>query len=114
MKRRFLVFFILVVAVAAALIAPYAVAEVNTRLYGSETEDLYELTGIIDSDNYQKVLRFGKDYSKVLYITSDSISECEFKKENNEWTLAQWRCVASKSGSADGFVYPYYPMKRTV
>ena len=97
--------------IAIALIVPYIIVEVNTYLYGQETESLYGQTGVISNDNYQKVLKFNKNYSKVLYITPDSISECEFKKENNEWTLLKWRCIVSKNGSADGFFYPYYPMK---
>ncbi len=104
-KKLALIFIVLMVAV---FLLPYIRAEVLTNLHGHETELLYEQTGIIDSNNYQKILRYSDDEAKVLYATADAISECEFLKKDDSWILESWRCISSKSGSAGGISYPIY------
>ena len=104
MKRKIilLIFFIVFLTI------PYVNAEILTNLYGEETSMLYEQTGIISSDNYQKVVRYNDNKTEILYITSDDVSKCYFVKEKDSWKLESWRCILSKNGSASGFTYPFY------
>lgn len=94
------------------LAIPYVNAETLTRLHGDETKTLYEQTGIISSDNYQKVLKYTDDTAEVLYITNNDISKCCFIKKDDTWILDSWNCISSKSGSASDFTYPFYCYKK--
>lgn len=103
-KRIIILLFILVVFLAL----PYVNAEILTKLHGDETKTLYEQTGIILSDNYQKIVKYNANRTEVLYITSGDISKCCFVKENENWVLDSWCCISSKKGSASSFTYPFY------
>jgi len=106
MRKKFaLIFTVLMVAV---FLLPYIRVEVLTNLHGHETELLYQQTGIIAEDNYQKILQYREDEAKVLYATADNISECEFVREDDLWVLKSWNCISSKTGSASGLTYPIY------
>ncbi len=109
MKKKIIVVLLLLFVF---LTIPYLNVEILTNLHGEETKLLYEQTGIILSDNYQKVLKYTDDKAEVLYITSNDVSKCCFVKENENWVLESWNCISSKSGSAGSFTYPFYFYKR--
>ena len=110
MKKKILVVFLLLFFIALTI--PYLNAEILTNLHGEETKLLYEQTGIILSDNYQKVVKYSDDKAEVLYITNNDVSKCNFVRENGNWVLESWSCISSKSGSASNFIYPFYAYKR--
>ena len=106
---------VLVSVIALMIIAlafPYIQAEILTKAYGNETEMLYEQTSMIENDNYQKVLKYTKNKTEVLYITSGAIFKCRFIKENDMWEWEWWDCVISTTGSASGLTYPMYFFKK--
>lgn len=107
MKRKIIVLLLIVI-----LALPYINAEILTGLHGKETKMLYEQTGIILSDNYQKVIKYTDNKTEVLYITNNDVSKCCFVKEKGNWILESWRCITSKTGSAGEFFYPFYFYKQ--
>lgn len=68
---------------------------------------------MIDSIEYLRVLNYNKKKStaKVLYIAAEhsSANIFYFKKKNGLWIMDSWDTIWSKTGSADDFIWPYYP-----
>jgi hypothetical protein len=57
-----------------------------------------------------KIISYSDDFARIYCITKNRESGTihNFIKENNEWKYNQWEGGGwSKSGSADGFVWPY-------
>ena len=133
-KRIFWIFvIILVVSLTAYLIRPYIQVERLTKKYGSEFEDRYVENGFYDEIEYMKVFKYreesagisyiginglkdrlmnlGDDYAVVLYVEKNhsSASLYVFRDEDSRWDFLEWNLVWSYSGSADSFMWPYYP-----
>ncbi len=106
MRKKLTLIFISVVV--SVFLFPYIHVEFLTNLHGHETKLLYRQTGIISSNNYQKILQYSEDKARVLYATTDDISECKFVKKDDLWVLESWRCISSKNGSASGLTFPIY------
>ena len=135
MKKRILwsVLVIMAVILAAFLSRPYFQVERLTKKYGLEFEERYKDNGYCESIDYLKVFKYhdesvdisyldnrklknrlnnlGEDYALVLYI-EDNHSFAElyvFHDEGDRWVLSEWNTIWSYSGSADSFMWPYYP-----
>lgn len=109
MKKRLLLFTFIVIIVL--IFSPYLKAEILTLRFGKTFKHEYLQTNMIDSIQYFKVLDKKKDTAKVLYITSKHASAniVYFKYLDGKWCMTNWVTVWSKSGSADSFIWPYYP-----
>lgn len=111
MKKKILFSFLIVLLLV--ILIPYAVVEFQTALHGEEVKNGYEQTSMIDGDNYYKVFQYTDDACQVLYSSTENINICRFvKNENDEWILDSWSTVYSKTGSADSFTFPFYPLKK--
>ena len=99
-----LILFIMLIAV------PYAKAEVLTYKYGDQFQELYKQTNIIADIEYLKVIEYSDKLAKVCYISKDhqSSNVITFKQQDETWVIDSWVTIWSKTGSADGFVWPYY------
>ncbi len=106
-KKSFII--ILVCAIIMfILFFPYFKAEFLTLKYGNEFNDLQKQTNMLTDADYHKVISYSKDTAKVFYV-SGSGDLMIFKKDSNgNWKLSNWETVWSDSGSASGFMWPYY------
>ena len=89
---------------------PYIKAEFLTRQHGNEFQELGQLTGMIDAIVYHRVLDYTDEHATVFYVSKGHVAGnlVEFSRQGNEWILSEWRTIWSTSGSADGFMWPYY------
>lgn len=134
-KNKKIVIIILVIVLIAALFIfkPYYSVYRLTQKYGSEFSKLYRANGFYEDIKYFKVFKYrneevgirclnnkklkdvlGKlndDYAVVLYVEENhsSASLFIFLEKDCKWELLDWYLVWSYSGSADGFMWPYYP-----
>lgn len=87
---------------------PYLKAEILTAKYGEEFWGLEQQTNMLSESYYHKVLSYSNEEAKVFYA-SNSGDLLTFKKDTDGiWKLFRWETVWSKSGSASGFMWPYY------
>lgn len=123
---------ILILAVVLYFLMPYFKVHNLTKKYGSEFQELYGENGFYNDIEYLKVFQyrneksdiyyFGNDklkkelgnldsnYAVVLYVEENhsSASFFVFYDENGQWKLLNWNLLWSVSGTADGFIWPYY------
>ena len=86
--------------------------ELLTAVHGREFEGLDLNTGLLERSDSLKVLDYsgteasiyyvgpGRSYGNVLRFSRDTRAD--------PWNLDGWDTVWSKSGSADGLVWPYF------
>lgn len=101
---------IIAVCVFIALIAPYIKVEYLTRQHGSEFATLYKTTHMIDGIDYFKVMNYSEESASVYYVASRRASGnlVTFVKKDGQWVKKKMQTIWSKTGSADGFIWPYY------
>ncbi len=89
---------------------PYIWYEVLTAQYGSEFIDLEKSIQMIGEADYLKVLEYSETFARVYYISDTGGDTLTFCKADGEWILERggWKTVWSKSGNADGFIWPYF------
>ncbi len=97
----------LICVILLLLFSPYIKAEYLTHKHGEQFQGLESQTKMLKDSRYFKVLEYTDQYAKVFYVsnTGDLIT---FVKNNGSWELSTWETVWSTSGSADGFMWPYY------
>ena len=81
--------------------------EVNTFLYGKQFNGEYKQTNMISGTPKTKVLKYSKNKAKVYYMDKEGGDIIAFQKKENKWIMDSWDTVWSRTGSADGFVWPY-------
>lgn len=84
--------------------------EILTYLHGTEFTTLYKETHILGEQEYLKVLNYSDTSARVYYVGIENRGGAVllFVKKDGQWTFDKWgREIWSKSGSADGFVWPY-------
>lgn len=131
MKRRVFLA-IIVTLLLICLSVPYFQVNHLTKKYGSDFLDLYSENGFYDDMEYLKVFQYrdekinlyyldndrlkqklsnlGDEYAVVLYVEENhsSASLFIFYDEAGRWKLSDWDLIWSSSGSADGFMWPYF------
>lgn len=131
-KKLLVIFGIIITLLIVCLFIPYFVAEDLTKKYGAEFSNLYSENGFYSNIEYLRVLQYrdkkvnfyyldndrlkkeltslSNDYAVVLYIEENhsSASLFIFYDEGGQWKLSNWNLIWSTSGSADGFMWPYY------
>lgn len=99
---------IFIIIVLTILFFPYIKSEYLTLKYGKEFEGLEKQTNMLSDSSYYKVLDYSENKARVFYV-SDSGDIIVFQKNpQGEWIYQSWDTIWSKSGSADGFMWPYY------
>ena len=112
MTKKTKVIRLISVAILLILVFPYIKAEFLTMKYGNEFENQYLQTGMMDGIEYFKLLNYIDDvYAEVFYVAEEhSSGNCVtfYKRSYEEWEMIGWNTIWSKTGSADGFMWPYY------
>ena len=111
-KMKRIAIMVLMIAVMLVLlwwIGSLVKCEVLTNRYGIEFQELYKDNTMLNEIDYLKVLGYTSDTARIYYVAKDRSSGniLVFNKENDKWSCTSWKTVWSKSGSADGFVWPY-------
>ncbi|MBE7052210.1 MAG: hypothetical protein E7395_06545 [Ruminococcaceae bacterium] len=83
--------------------------EILTSKYGSQFELIHQENTMIGNIEYLKVLNYTRDTAQVYYVSENRSAGniLMFYKDNDNWCCDSWNTVWSKTGSADGFVWPY-------
>ncbi len=106
--KKVIIIPLLILIILFLVFFPYMKAEYLTLKYGYEFENLQRQTNMLSEVRYYKVLSYSDEVAEVFYV-SDTGDLITFKKsEENIWTYTEWKTIWSNSGSADGFVWPYY------
>lgn len=95
----------------AGVIIPYGKVELLTAIHGSEFENGHLQTNMIDGIAYLKVMTYSAHIAKVYYVEEGKTAGhiIEFSKDGTSgWEYIKWETVWSTSGSASGFIWPYY------
>ncbi|MCM0666563.1 hypothetical protein [Flavobacterium tyrosinilyticum] len=80
-----------------------------TWKHGSEFLIPKEVSSMIGGVSSKKVLEYSND-SAIVYLISSEKSSGDticFIIIDGKWIFSNWRTVWSKTGSADGFIWPY-------
>ena len=91
-------------------LASYVKCEILTKKYSYLFSESYREYTMLSDVETVKVLSFNELYAKVYYITADrgSGNIISFTNQQGQWIAEKWQTVWSKTGSADGFVWPYF------
>lgn len=84
--------------------------ELLTALYGSQFEVLYQENAMMGDIDGLKVLDHSSDTARVYHVSKNRAAGdiLVFSKQKDRWMYDKWeRTVWSKTGSADGFLWPY-------
>jgi len=102
------VLYIFLLLILVFWIISFCRCELLTLRYKDEFADLYLQTGIISQIDRVKVISYSVNNAQVYYSSKNGSGNLLFfKKQSGEWTLERWETIWSKSGSADGFIWPY-------
>lgn len=65
---------------------------------------------MIDEIEYFKIMKYTNTSARVYYVTENRSAGIliTFRKQGNEWVLDYWEAIWSKTGSAEGNIWPYY------
>ena len=85
----------------------YMKNEFLTWHYGKEFIGLHKSSNMVDNVDYLKVISYSENSACIYYVGSSG-DVFTFTKNNNEWEMLTWNTIWSKTGSADGFIYPYF------
>ena len=100
---------IIILAVLAFWLFSILWVEAQTAIHMDEfnyPDDIASMSGDVD---YLKVLKYS-DYALVYFVSGDHSvgNTAQFRYINNQWEFYKWNdTVWSKTGSAEGFVWPY-------
>lgn len=111
-QRKCITIRVLILTVVIALlfwIGSLIKCEVLTNRYEIEFQELYKDNTMLNGIDSLKVLGYASDTTRIYYVANNRSSGniLVFNKENDRWSCTSWETVWSKSGSADGFVWPY-------
>lgn len=97
------------------IIISYLYVEILTYKYGMQFAHLYDASSWIENCSSHKVFKYADDEADVYYEAFNPNEKkvsatfmYHFKRVNDTWMLDSWECIWSRTGSADGFIWPYY------
>jgi hypothetical protein len=108
-KKVLIIFIIIIFGFISYWIFSIVKCEILTSKYGAEFVGLELQTNMLNSAKETKVLFYSEKKAIIYYKDEFGGDILEFiKDDKNEWVLNKWVItVWSKSGSADGFMWPY-------
>ena len=109
MKKRLIILLLVIIIPILIWIASLVKCEVLTYKHGKEFESLYKQTNMLDKQKYCKVLDYSDTCARVYYVgvNRETGNVIWYIKKDGNWELDEWDTVWSKTGSADGFIWPY-------
>ena len=84
--------------------------EILTFQHGKEFVEVYKENAMMGEIDGLKVLNYSDKFARVYFISKNRMSGdvLTFTRNSEKWTYESWeQTVWSKTGSADGFVWPY-------
>jgi sensor histidine kinase regulating citrate/malate metabolism len=102
-KRLILILFIPIIIWVVSL----AKCEIYTVLYGHDFKDGYKQTHMLCGSQKVKVLKHSDSKAEVYYVNKEGGDIISFKKVKDQWIMEEWNTIWSRTGSADGFMWPY-------
>lgn len=115
MKKLKISVLVLIAAFILFWTCSIAVCEYNTYQYGAifRSIKIYDIGGerYLEHCNI-KVINYSKDFAKVYAVMENTQNKVGLiyhfvKNESGDWMFDCYHTVYSKTGSADGFVWPY-------
>lgn len=94
------------------IIVPYVKVEILTFLHSKEFYGLERQVSLVGESEYYKVFSYdSKHLARVYYVGKNHSygNMFTFINEGGNWNLYQWDTIWSSSGSADDFIWPFYP-----
>ncbi len=113
MKKKAIAKWLLVITLSAFpayWFGSIAKCEILTLFYGEQFDGLQLQNTMFGDIDYLKVLDYSPDAAQIYYVSKGRTSGdiLLFEKRGDQWVHTEWeRTVWSKSGSADGFIWPY-------
>lgn len=83
--------------------------EMLTLHHGSEFDNRWQEYTMLDEPQQLKVLEYNENTAKIYLFNSDGGDVLFFSRysQTSDWSFESWETIWSKTGSADGFVWPY-------
>ena len=82
--------------------------EILTLQHKSEFVEQYKQVDVINDVDCMKIINYDDNEAEVYYVSKNKYGNIlKFKKHNGVWLMDSWETVWSKSGSADGFIWPH-------
>lgn len=84
--------------------------EILTYYYGNQFSNIYKENTMIGDIDYLKVLDYSGSNAIVYYVSKNGMGGniIRYFKTDNSWVIDGWvKTIWSKTGSADGFIWPY-------
>ena len=115
MKKLKTTVLIIISAFVLFWIGSIAVCEYNTYKYGEifRNTKIHDIggEGYLDDCNI-KVLIYNDDYAEVYAVFENDLNEVGLlyyfiKNDDGNWIFDYYDAVYSKTGNADGFIWPY-------
>ncbi len=103
---------LLVTILIILIIYPYLKTEYLTYNYAEEFNDKKIYEGHFIALEYMKVFEYSDKKAKVYYVSKNKEYGMVFilkRNENGPWKVVGDIKSWSKTGSADDFIWPYYP-----
>ncbi len=91
------------------LLYPYIKVEILTYMYVEEFVNLQENNMWLADYRYIKVFDYNDKIARIYYSASSSRDFVIYIKDNNNWQEYSWETIWSLSGSADDYIWPFYP-----
>lgn len=113
MKKKKIVKWMLIIILSAFPVywlGSIAKCEFFTLIHGDKFEDGYLETGWFNDIRSFKIIEYSQTEATVYYVDADrtvGFTIQFFKNQSNHFEIKSWDTVWSKSGSADGFIWPY-------
>lgn len=102
----------LILAIVVIFLAVWGAAllrcEILTGRYHDDFAEAYKSNKMIGDMDYFKVLSCDGENAEVYYVSALGAALLEFELQDGAWVETAWDMVWSKSGSADGIVWPYW------
>ena len=113
MKKKTIVKWLLVITLSAFpayWLGSIAKCEILTLMHGDNVKNGYLDTGWFDDIQSFKIIDYSQTEATVYYVNTDrtvGFTVLFFKNQSDYFEFKSWDVVWSKSGSADGFIWPY-------
>ena len=110
LRKKHILAIAILLCLVLAVAVPYGRVEYLTARYGAEFSRGYCQTGMVDAVAFWKVMEYQADAAQVYYSLPDGAGGIllHFVRDGGGWSLRTWEAVWSSSGSADGWIWPYY------
>lgn len=111
MTAKRIIFTMLSLVLLLGIAIPYGKVEFLTATHGDEFVTGHLQTRMIDEIEYLKVMKYSPHEAEVYYVEEGKTAGhlIEFTKDDaGNWKYVEWATVWSMSGSASGFIWPYY------